>query len=126
MTTEQTKLLAERSGTTRTGSPTATIWAWLLAVLGVAAVVAIAWNARDYPDARIGNPEVTGAPRPVEPLFGYQHWLGLLQIFTIVAVVGLIAAFVWGWRRFGSHPYLLMGLVTTIIVWQDPIMNWAP
>ncbi len=88
--------------------------------------MAIAWNARDYPDARIGNPNVTGAPRPVEPLFGYTHWLGTLQVFTIIAVIGLIAAFVWGWRRYGPHPYLLMGLVTTIIVWQDPIMNWAP
>ena len=34
--------------------------------------------------------------------------------------------FVWGWRRYGAHPILLMGLVTTIIVWQDPMMNWAP
>ena len=99
---------------------------WLFAVLGVSAVVAIAWNARDYPDARIGNPDVTGAPRPVEPLFGYTHWLGTLQVFTIIAVIGLIAAFVWGWRRYGPHPYLVMGLVTTIIVWQDPLMNWAP
>ena len=32
----------------------------------------------------------------------------------------------WGWRRYGPHPYILMGLVTTIIVWQDPMMNWAP
>ena len=62
----------------------------------------------------------------MEPLFGYTHWLGTLQVFTIIAIIGLIAAFVWGWRRYGPHPYLLMGLVTTIIVWQDPIMNWAP
>jgi hypothetical protein len=126
MTTEQTKAPTSESDTVRKGSPTSTIGAWLLAALGVAAVVAIGWNARDYPDARIGNPEVSGAPRPVEPLFGFTHWLGLLQVFTIIAVVGLIAAFVWGWRRYGPHPYLLMGLVTTIIVWQDPIMNWAP
>jgi hypothetical protein len=126
MTTEQTAAASGTPDTAPKHPTTGTVWAWLFAVLGVSAVVAIAWNARDYPDARIGNPEVTGAPRPVEPLFGYQHWLGLLQTFTIVAVIGLIAAFVWGWRRYGSHPYLLMGLVTTIIVWQDPIMNWAP
>ena len=24
------------------------------------------------------------------------------------------------------HPVLLMGIVTTLIVWQDPIMNWSP
>ena len=126
MTTEQTTASTRHPDTAPNRSSAGTIWAWLFAVLGVSAVVAIAWNARDYPDARIGNPNVTGAPRPVEPLFGYTHWLGTLQVFTIIAVIGLIAAFVWGWRRYGPHPYLLMGLVTTIIVWQDPIMNWAP
>ena len=126
MTTEQTTAATRRADTAPNRSSAGTIWAWLFAVLGISAVVAIAWNARDYPDARIGNPNVTGAPRPVEPLFGYTHWLGTLQVFTIIAVIGLIAAFVWGWRRYGPHPYLLMGLVTTIIVWQDPIMNWAP
>ena len=30
------------------------------------------------------------------------------------------------WRRHPRHPVLLMVLVTTAIVWQDPIMNWAP
>ena len=55
---------------------------WLWTAVGVSAVVAIAWNARNYPDARVGNPEVTGAPRPVAPLFGFAHWLGLLQVFT--------------------------------------------
>ena len=25
-----------------------------------------------------------------------------------------------------AHPVLLMGIVTTLIVWQDPIMNWSP
>src|ERR1700693_763811 len=114
MTTEQTAAPSGTANTAPKHPTTGTVWAWLFAVLGVSAVVAIAWNARDYPDARIGNPEVPGAPRPVEPLFGYQHWLGLLQIFTIVAVVGLIAAFVWGWRRYGPHPFLLMGLVRTI------------
>ena len=123
MTSEQTIVPPD---TAQKQSMAGSAWAWLVVVLGVGAVVAIAWNARDFPDARIGNPNVTGAPRPVEPLFGYTHWLGLLQVFTIVAVIGLIAAFAWGWRRYGPHPYLLMGLVTTIIVWQDPIMNWAP
>ena len=126
MTTEQTTASTRPPDTAPNRSSAGTIWAWLFAVLGVSAVVAIAWNARNYPDARIGNPNVTGAPRPVEPLFGYTHWLGTLQVFTIIAVIGLIVAFVWGWRRYGPHPYLLMGLVTTIIVWQDPIMNWAP
>src|SRR5271166_6863504 len=99
MTTEKTQAPSTTPETVPKRSTSGSVWAWLFAVLGVSAVVAIAWNARDYPDARIGNPNVTGAPRPVEPLFGYTHWLGTLQVFTIIAVIGLIAAFVWGWRR---------------------------
>jgi hypothetical protein len=94
--------------------------------LGIATVLLVAWNATNYPDERIANPQVEGAPRPVEPPFGFHHWLPVLQIFTLIAVAGLIVAAVWGWRRYGPHPYILMGLVTTIIVWQDPMMNWAP
>ncbi len=126
MTSEQTIVPSGKPDTARKRSMAGSAWAWLIAVLGVSAVVAIAWNARNYPDARVGNPNVTGAPRPVEPLFGFNHWLTLLQVFTIIAVLGLITAFVWGWRKYGAHPVLLMGLVTTIIVWQDPMMNWAP
>lgn len=107
-------------------SRTQGIWAWVFALLSVCVCVAIGWNARNYPDTRIGNPEVSGAPRPVRPLFGFDHWLAFWQIFAVVLIAVLIVLFVWGWRRYGPHPYLVMGLVTTIIVWQDPIMNWAP
>ena len=111
----------------RTARPsTGRLWTWLWTAVGVGAVVAVGWNARNQPDERIGNPKVVGTPRPFAPLFGFGHWIPVLQIFTVVAVVLLIAAAVWGWRRYGPHPYLLMGLVTTIIVWQDPMMNWAP
>jgi len=30
------------------------------------------------------------------------------------------------WLREPAHPYVLMVLASTLIVWQDPIMNWAP
>ena len=60
MTTEQTTASTRAQDTGPNRSSAGTIWAWLFAVLGVSAVVAIAWNARDYPDARIGNPNVTG------------------------------------------------------------------
>ena len=30
------------------------------------------------------------------------------------------------WRRQPGHPYVLMTIASTAIVWQDPIMNWAP
>ena len=38
----------------------------------------------------------------------------------------LVAACVRAWRRQPGHPYVLMVLASTAIVWQDPIMNWAP
>ena len=41
-------------------------------------------------------------------------------------MVALVAAVVVGWRRYPRHPVLLMVLATTLLVWQDPIMNWAP
>ena len=41
--------------------------------LGVAALIAVAVEARPGAVAdRIKNPSVTGAPRPVEPLFGFH------------------------------------------------------
>ncbi len=126
MTTKQTTASSKPSTTVPKGSTRGNIWGWVLAALSVVVVVAVGWNARNYPDARVANPEVTGIPRPVRPLFGFDHWLAVLQIFTVIAVVILIAVCVWGWRRYGPHPYILMALVTTIIVWQDPIMNWAP
>jgi hypothetical protein len=75
---------------------------------------------------RIANPEVTGVPRPVEFLFGWDGWIALHQIGTVVMMLLLVAAFAWAWRRHPAHPYLLMVLASTAIVWQDPIMNWAP
>ncbi|MGA7054985.1 MAG: DUF5135 domain-containing protein, partial [Mycobacterium sp.] len=111
MTNEQTIVPSGKPGTAQKRSMAGSAWAWLVAVLGTSAIVAIAWNARDHPDERIGNPNVVGTPRPFEPLFGFDHWIPVLQIFTVVAVALLIAAAVWGWRRYGPHPYLLMGLV---------------
>src|SRR6478736_5046709 len=124
MTTEQTTLSTESPATeAKKGSWKAAVWIAVTLVL----LVLIAVNARvGAVSPRIRNPEVTGAPRPVEPLFGYAHWLGLFQIFTIISMSILIAVYVVAWRRHGAQPVLLMGIVTTLIVWQDPIMNWAP
>jgi len=97
----------------------------LLAVL--LALVVVAVNARSGAVAeRIRNSAVTGAPRPVAPLWGFHHWLMLHEIGTIVMMVTLITAVVVAWRRHPRHPILLMVLVTTLLIWQDPIMNWAP
>jgi hypothetical protein len=99
----------------------------VVAVAAVAVVVLVAVNARRGPGAaRITNPDVSGAPRPVEPLWGFSGWLAVHQIFTIVLAVALVAIVVALWRRSTRHPVLMMVLVTTLIVWQDPIMNWAP
>ncbi|MBV8929060.1 MAG: spirocyclase AveC family protein [Mycobacteriaceae bacterium] len=122
MTTEQTESPAAEHVPRRSRRTLV----WGLIALIVAAIAVIGYNARNFPDARVGNPNVTGAPRPVQPLLGFDHWLTLHQIGTIIAMVSLGTAFVIGWRRYPAHPVLLMALVTTLIVWQDPIMNWAP
>jgi uncharacterized protein DUF5135 len=98
-----------------------------LGLAGVVAAVVVAVQARQGAVAdRIANPEVTGAPRPVEPLWGITSWLTLHQVGTIVMMIALATVVVVGWRRHPRHPVLLMVLVTTLLVWQDPIMNWAP
>ena len=97
----------------------------LVAVLIGLVVVAVNAQSGAVAD-RIKNPAITGAPRPAAPLWDFGHWLTLLQIGTIVAMVALVIAVVVAWRRHPRHPILLMVLVTTLLVWQDPIMNWAP
>ena len=99
----------------------------VLAVAGLAALIAVAANARrGAVAARIANPAVEGAPRPVEPLWGRSDWLTLHQAGTVVMIVALVTAVVVVWRRRPGHPIVLMVLATTLLVWQDPIMNWAP
>ena len=111
---------------TRADTRTRTAGGVALAVLLLGLVV-VAVNARHGAVAeRIRNPRVTGAPRPVAPLWGFDHWLVLHQIGSILMMVTLITVFVVAWRRHPRHPILLMVLVLTLLVWQDPIMNWAP
>src|SRR3954471_24588098 len=114
MTTEQTSPSTESpAGGPKKGSWKAAVWIAVAVVL----LVLIAVNARmGAVSPRIRNPEVEGAPRPVEPLFGYEHWLGLFQIFTIISMSMVIAAYVFAWRRYGAHPVLLMGIICTLIV----------
>src|SRR5262245_22027682 len=96
-------------------------------VLVAAALAAVAYNARmGAISPRIANPDVMGVPRPVEFVFGWSGWLVLHQVGTVVMMLALVAVWVWAWRRHPAHPYLLMVLASTAIVWQDPIMNWAP
>ena len=97
-----------------------------LVLLGIALVV-VAVNARSGAVAdRITNPGVDGAPRPVDPLFGFDGWITLHQIGTILMMLTLVTVVVVGWRRRPGNPVLLMVIATTLLIWQDPIMNWAP
>ncbi len=101
-------------------------WVIALAAL-IAGIVIVARHAQHGAvTARIRNPGVTGAPRPERPLWGFTHWIVLFEVSTVVMMVLLVVAFVLAWRRYPRHPVLLMVLVTTLLVWQDPIMNWAP
>ncbi len=123
MSTDQVDVRKDEAPARR--SPWPYIWTGVaLVLLGL-----IAYHARiGAVSPRIRNPEVPPgpAPRPVEPLFGYDHWVTVLQIFTVITVLLLVAVFVWGARRNPRSPILWMGIITTLIVWQDPIMNWSP
>jgi len=108
------------------GERTAAGWA-LLGCVVLLALIFIAHNARTGVGAtRVANPAVRGAPRPVTPLFGWTHWLVAEQIGTIIAMVLIVVVFAALWRRYPKHPILLMAICCTTLVWQDPIMNWAP
>lgn len=82
-------------------------------------------NCRVALDPRVANPNVQGRPRPVRFIFGLDY-ITFLHISTVIMLLVLLAVFVRGWRRNPGSPVMLMFLCTTLIVWQDPIMNWAP
>src|ERR1700747_3008112 len=82
-------------------------------------------NCRVALDPRVANPNVQGRPRPVRFAFGLDY-IGFLDWATVVALIVLLLVFIRGWRRNPGSPVMLMFLCTTLIVWQDPIMNWAP
>ena len=104
-------------------SPLAALWLLpCFVVLGL-----IAWHARTGAvSPRIANPGVTGAPRPVDFRFGNDFPIHEMQWGTVGMMIVLIGTCAWAWRRRPGHPYVLMTLAATAIVWQDPIMNWAP
>lgn len=109
------------------GTPGRSPAGWLWWLLPAALIGVIAWFARTGAvSPRIANPEVTGVPRPVEVLFGFDYWLELQQFFCVVAMIVLIVVCIQAWRRQPGHPCVLMAIASTAIVWQDPIMNWAP
>lgn len=107
------------------GKSSVAAWLWSLVCLTLLGL--IAYNARTGAvSPRIANPDVTGVPRPVEFLFGFDHWIALSQYFAVATVIIIFIACVVAWRRSPGHPFVLMAIASTAIVWQDPIMNWAP
>src|SRR5262245_17294103 len=77
-------------------------------IVAVVAIVLVAVNARSGPGAaRITNPDVSGAPRPVEPLWGFTGWLAVHQIFALLLAVVLVAIIVVLWRGSTRHPVLM-------------------
>jgi hypothetical protein len=128
VTTQLTPPLASPPEAGQGRAPTRHRIAVLVTLLvAAAAIVLVSVNARRGPGAtRITNPDVAGAPRPVEPLWGFSGWLDIHQSFAVVLAVALVILIVLLWKRSPRHPILMMVFVTTLIVWQDPIMNWAP
>ena len=81
--------------------------------VGVALILLglIAANARTGAvSPRIRNPEVDGATPSSGAVFGYDHWLDLFQIFTIISMMRSSSSCTWlAWRRHGAHPVLSDG-----------------
>ena len=126
MTTQESKPFdtqVDSPGPARTGpnwGRRISLFAWLC-FLGLFAAV-----ARTDVDPRVANPNVEGRPRPVGFLTGFDHWQVIPQAGALIMVVVLTIVFIRGWRKNPGSPVLMMVLVTTLIVWQDPIMNWSP
>ena len=98
---------------------------WIAGAALAAFVLFFIANCRVALDPRVANPNVHGRPRPVKFLFGLDY-ITFLDIATVVALIVLLLVFIRGWRRNPGSPVMLMFLCTTLIVWQDPIMNWSP
>ncbi len=108
-------------------APKRSLWPFFWLMFAVVIVSLVAHNARTGPQSdRIRNPNVEGNPRPVKPIFGFDHWVTVLEIFTIIACTIIIIVLLIAWRRNPRSPLLMMALITTFIVWQDSIMNWSP
>jgi hypothetical protein len=125
-----TQLRGSNIGSPKTPDPGSNRSAALVGALCFSAVVILLLIGHNFRRGavadRITNPGVTGAPRPLRPPLGFQHWLALEQIGTVVMLLQMAVIVAVLWRRYPGHPYLLMTFATTLIVWQDPIMNWAP
>jgi hypothetical protein len=98
---------------------------WLAVVIGV--IATIAYHARmGAVSPRVANPAVADVPRPVEFAWGNDFPIYEMQWGTVGMMALIIALCARAWIRRPGHPNVLMVIAATGIVWQDPIMNWAP
>jgi len=81
---------------------------WVSALAFAALVGLFLSVMRTHLDPRVANPEVQGRPRPVEFLFGFDHWIPAIQIGTAIGIAILVVVFVIGWRRNPGSPVMLM------------------
>ncbi len=80
-------------------------------IVVAAVLVLIAITAqRGASTERIRDPLFTGDPRPLEPLYGFDHWVLVHQVGTLLAMIGLVVAVIVLWRRHPRHPYALDGV----------------
>jgi hypothetical protein len=101
-------------------------WSVVGIVVGLVGLGLIVHNARyGAVSPRITNPEAAGPHPLTDPLFGFEHWIVVVEIFSYLALVSIFTLVVVLWRRNPKHPYLLMTLAITTLAWLDPIMNWA-
>ena len=128
MTTDESAPLLEeqRPAPARAGGGRGSLGSWLAGIGLLAFVGLFLVVSRTALDPRVANPNTEGRPRPVEYLLGIDNWMLWVQLGTALMLVQLVVMFIIGWRRNPGSPVMLMILCTTLIVWQDPIMNWAP
>ena len=126
MSTDQSTPLAHGDKSARAQGSDKRGWGgWVAGFALLAFTVFFIVNCRVALDPRVANPSVHGRPRPVRFLFGLDY-IDFLHISTVIMLLVLLVVFIRGWRRNPGSPVMLMFLSTTLIVWQDPIMNWAP
>ncbi len=99
----------------------------MLTLLTVAAVLAlVVHNARTGAQSpRIRNPDAQSDARPYPVLFGFEHWLGFIQLAVLLVAVAIVITCIVLWRRNVGRPAVLMTAAVSTLAWQDPIMNWA-
>jgi Spirocyclase AveC-like len=93
-------------------------------LFGVGILILIGLNGQvGANEARVANPNPS--PEAVAAVKNLPNWAPLCNIWTSVMMVVGGIAFVYGWRKYPRHPYLLMVIAGTALVWLDPLANWV-